>query len=134
MYSYDHRTAAADFPIDEDFVKEIAEAFNRKYARTRFTQGTPEVRNYGHMYHLRARFEPYNRAGVDSMDLWFEYKRRGLFVYHGKIKIQVAAQSPSMDVEKEGFRHIMAERSYRYKGETPEELAKRAFELSKFMD
>jgi hypothetical protein len=116
------KKAAED--MNEGFLVQTAQVFNRRYARTRFTMGTPEVRDHGSMLHLRAALQPYNDSGVESLNIWVE---------GDTAKITVASQTVGDAVESQGFGHVMAEDKIKLAGMTPEKLAEAAFKLSKRM-
>lgn len=114
-----------EFPVDEAFLKEVAQVFNKKYAKTRFIKGTPEVKDNSKVILLRVDLQPYNDAKVDSLSLWIE---KG-----GQARMTVSGSAPGDDAESQGFTHAMAEVKFKYDGETAEQLAKKAFDLSKKM-
>ena len=124
MYSYDRRSASAG-PVDAEFLTEVAQVFNRMYAKTRFIKGTPEVRTQNGMFYLKVDLQPYNAAKVDSLNLWVDPD--------GSSRLTVSGSIPGDDVERQGFMHVMAEDRFKYKGEAAEKLAKRAFDLAKKM-
>jgi hypothetical protein len=117
---------AESFPVDEDFLKDVAQIFNRQYAKTRFIMGTPEVRSNHQVIYLKVNFQPHNDARVDSLNLWIGKDT--------KCRMTVSGSAASEDVETQGFSHVMAEDKFTYKGETAEQLAEKAFDLSKRMD
>jgi hypothetical protein len=120
------KSAADETVADEDFLVQAAQAFNRKYAKTRFIMGTPEVRDHGSMLHLRVALQPYNDSGVDSLNVW---------VTGDDAKVSVAGQhvGEGANPETEGFGHVMAEDKIKIKGMAPDKLAEVAFRLSKKM-
>jgi hypothetical protein len=96
-----------------------ARFFNRHFARTNFTQGTPEVTEDSGTVHLRVRLQPYNDAGVDSLDVW---------VTGDQVSVSIAAQHAG-DTEESGFTQTMARKEFTLSGESPEDLSQRILDL-----
>jgi len=120
------KKAAGEEVVDEDFLVQVAQVFNRRYARTRFIMGTPEVRDHGSMLHLRVSLQPYNDAGVDSLNIW---------ITGDTAKVSVAGQNvPEGSDGSGGFEHVMADDKFDISGMPPEKLADLAFKLSKKMN
>lgn len=119
----DFRTATA-IEHDADFLKQVAQVFNHTYAKTRFIMGGPEVQEHGKVLGLRAHFQPYNDAHVDSLSIWIEGDHA---------KVQVAGSTPGTDVESQGFQHASANATVNVANMDAAKLAHFAFELSKKM-
>jgi hypothetical protein len=115
------------FSPSGQWLVDVAKTFNRLYAKTSFIMGTPEYEVTGPLVYVRAKFQPYNDAGVDSLNMWFK---------NGVITVQVSGNyvGEGADVESQGFGQVYAKKDFRLDTTgSPEAFAKKIYDLSRSM-
>lgn len=91
---------ALQIPEDmEAFLLQAAEAFNRKYARSRFIAGTPRVWEYANGLAMQGRLLPRNISGVDSFTVLWNASRK-------QFEVSAFGNIPGEDAESQGFMQI----------------------------
>jgi hypothetical protein len=108
----------------EEFLLNTAERF-RQLARTETIMETPRVERWGDRYHLQLRLKPYNRLGVNSVNVWVD---------GDDARAQVVGHVPG-EGRGAGFEQRYAEKEFSVVNlKTPRQLTDILYGMSKEME